>query len=244
MYVVKGRGEGSGSTIRYRTGARPATMGAMTARTRRPPLRRQAIVEAAVALADEEGVEALTMRNLAHRLDYKVMSLYNHVASKDELLTLMTDEVAGEVGRPPADLDPLEAVRAIAIATRAALVRHPWAAPIWQRHRPGPARTANMENLLRILDESGLPPDLAHHGFHAVTNHVMGYTLQEQEMILAQGVDDPMAGAVEFLEGLSPQEHPHTRAHIQQHLDGDTSSSFELVLDLILDGLTRLAGQR
>lgn len=202
-----------------------------------------------MTLADEDGVEALTMRNLAERLDYKVMSLYNHVASKDELLALMIDEVAGEIPSPDADLEPLAAVRAIAMDTRAALVRHPWAAPIWQRHLPGPARTNNMETLLRILDTSGLPSDLAHHGFHAVTNHVMGYTLQELEMTMAQRTvapddDDPMAGAVAFLDGLSPEEHPHSRAHINQHLEGDTSSSFELVLDLILDGLVRLAEQR
>jgi AcrR family transcriptional regulator len=219
------------------------TESAKASDTRRSPLRQGAIVEAAVVLADDEGVEALTMRNLAARLDYKVMSLYNHVANKDELLTLMADEVAGEVEAPPPGLEPLQIVRAIALSMRAALVRHPWAASTWTRHRPGPARIANMEILLRTLAESGLPPELAHHGFHAVTNHVMGYTLQELEMAPAYTNDDAMALAADFVAGLSPEEHPHTRAHVQQHLDGDTASSFELVLDLILDGLVRLTAK-
>jgi hypothetical protein len=98
-----------------------------------------------------------------------------------------------------------------------------------------------MERLLQILHESGLSPELAHHGFHAVTNHVIGYTLQELEMALATvDLDDPMTAATEFLAGLSPEDHPYTVAHVRQHLEGHTGSSFELVLDLILDGLARL----
>ena len=214
-------------------------MGTTTAK--RQPLRREGIVTAAIALADEHGVDGLTMRNLADRLGYKVMSLYNHVANKDELLGLMVDQVAGEVDRPDPQVVPLEAVRAIAVALRAALVRHPWAPSIWQRHLPGPARTAGMEDLLRILHESGLSPGVAHHGFHAVTNHVLGYTLQELEMSLtAADPDDPMAEAKDYLSSLSPEAHPYTAAHVRQHLDGDTASRFELVLDFILDGLVRL----
>jgi AcrR family transcriptional regulator len=219
-------------------------METMPSKTRRPPLRQEAIVDTAIALADEEGVEALTMRHLADRLDYKVMSLYNHVANKDELLTLMADEVASEIKEPVPGLDPLRAVRAIALAMREVLVQHPWAASAWPRYHPGPARTANMETLLRTLAERGRPEDLAHHGFHAVTNHVMGYTLQELEMAPAMTEGDPEKLAADFLAGLSPEEHPHTRAHIQQHLDGDTASSFELVLDLILDGLVQLSAER
>ena len=124
-------------------------------------------------------------------------------------------------------------------ATRAALVRHPWAPPIWQQHLPGPGRTGHMEKLLRFLAESGLSPELAHHGFHAVNNHVLGYTLQEQSMTLPAGSDgDTTARA--FVASLSADTYPHTIAHVHQHLDGDTASSFELVLDLILDGLVRL----
>ena len=82
---------------------------------------------------------------------------------------------------------------------------------------------------------------VAHLAFHAVNNHVIGYTLQEQAMAYVVPPDgDADALARSFLEGISADDHPHTVTHVQQHLDGDTASSFELVLDLILDGLTRL----
>ena len=213
---------------------------AVEVRVPRERLDRDAIVAAGVALADEDGVGALTMRNLARRLGYEVMSLYNHVANKDEALTGMVDAVAAEIDDAPPDVAPLEGVRAIAMSTRAALVRHPWAAELWLRQMPGPARTRQMEMLLRTLDQTGLSPELAHHGFHAVNNHVLGYTLQEIGMTRANAGPDPTAKAHEFLDGISAETYPYTVAHVQQHLNGDTSSSFELVLDLILDGLVRL----
>ncbi len=205
--------------------------------TARPPLGRAAIVAAGTATADEEGVGALTMRRLAERLGFAPMALYNHVSGKEEVLALMVDAVAAEVPAPPPDLPPLAAVRAHAIATRQAFVRHPWAPALWQQHLPGPARVDHMEHLLRVLAESGLPPETAHHGFHAVNNHVLGYTLQE--LAMASASSDAGARVEVFLASVSPETHPRTIAHVHEHLQGRTSSSFELVLDLILDGLER-----
>ena len=220
-------------------------MGTMRAGAQREPLARATIVAAAIALADHDGIAALTMRNLAQRLGYKVMALYNHVATKDDLLSLMVDTVAAEIDEPSPEEAPLTAVRAIAVSTRAALVRHPWAPELWQRYLPGPNRTRQMEDLLRTLDESGLSTELAHHGFHAVTNHVLGYTLQELGMTLDNDdATEPFSKAHDYLNSLSAEIYPQTVAHVQQHLDGDTASSFELVLDLILDGLVRLEQSR
>jgi AcrR family transcriptional regulator len=198
-------------------------------------------VAAAIELADRDGIKCLTMRNLADGLGYKVMALYNHVGNKDELCGLMVDSVAEDI-ELPTDTSPMETVRAIAISTRSVLVRHPWAAELWLRHIPGPARFAMMERLLVALDASDLSPEIAHHGFHAVTNHVIGYTLQELGMTAGQATvtDDPQQLARDVMAGLDPQHFAHTVAHIQQHLDGETSSSFEFVLDLILDGLVRV----
>lgn len=213
------------------------------ARGRREPLDTERIVTAAIALADADGVGALSMRKLARRLGFEAMSLYNHVANKDELLRLMLDAVAAEIPDPDPDAAPLAAVRAVAVETRAALVRHPWAAGEWLRYVPGPARSRQMEVLLGLFDRSGIAPDLAHHGYHAVTNHVLGYTLQEIGMALGAD-DDVEAAAHDFLAGLEPERFPHTIAHVHEHLEGRTSSSFELVLDLILDGLVRLDDER
>ncbi len=153
----------------------------------------------------------------------------------------MLDAIADEIDEPDDDLAPLDAVRAVAVTTRETFLRHPWAPSLWQSHIPGPARTNQMEYLLRTLACSGLSPELAHHGFHAVNNHVLGYTLQEQAMALDTiDVDDPEASARVYIDSLSPEIHPYTIAHVHQHLEGRTESSFELVLDLILDGLVRL----
>jgi len=207
----------------------------------RLPLSKERIVEQAVAIADADGsagVSKLSMRALARELGYEVMSLYNHVANKDELLAAMVDAVGAEIARPDPDAEPLAAIRAIAIDTHDTLVRHKWSAELWVRAPLGPARTARMEDLLRLFAESGLGPEIAHHGFHAVTNHVVGYTLQQLGM--AYTGSGPDTRAQDFLAELSEDTEPHTIAHIHEHLDGNTGSSFELVLDLILDGLVRL----
>jgi AcrR family transcriptional regulator len=207
----------------------------------RAPLDRDAVVDAAVAFADANGTDALSMRKLAASLGYEVMSLYNHVANKAEVLSLMVDAVAAEIPRPDPAVDPIVAVRALAVDTRAALVRHPWAAGLWLRQLPGPVRIQHMEDHLAALAATDLSPRVAHLAFHAVNNHVIGYTLQEQAMAYLVPADaDADALARSFVDALAPDEFPHTVVHVHQHLDGDTAPSFELVLDLILDGLTRL----
>lgn len=210
----------------------------------RAPLDAAHIVATAMTLADADGVESLTMRRLADELGYKVMALYRHVANKDELLRLMVDAIAGTIPTPDPAVAPLRGIREHAIATHDVFMRHPWVPTLWLRHVPGPHRQDHMEYLLAAFDRSGLPDDLAHHGFHAVNNHVLGYTLQAREM--AAGLDDePMEEAASrFIASLDPTDHARTIAHVQQHLDGDTGASFELVLDLILDGLVRLAEDR
>lgn len=209
--------------------------------TERPPLSRAVIVEAAIAIADAEGIGKLSMRHLAHSLGYEVMSLYNHVANKDELISLMVDTVAAEIPEP-SEADPMAAIRALATSTQSTFLRHPWVPDQWLRRLPGPERIRTMETLLRLLAESGLDPHLAHLGFHAVNNHVLGHTLQALEM--AVGLEDPEATMQEFMGRLSDTAHPHTIAHVQQHVDGEDGNSFDLVLDLILDGLVGLDEQR
>ncbi len=203
----------------------------------RPPLTRDSIVAEAMAIADAEGVAKLSMRNLAKNLGFEVMSLYNHVANKDELLGLMVDAVAGEIDPAPPDVEPTAAIRAIAESTHDALLRHPWAADLWLRHMPSVNRVRSMEDLLRLLAESDLTPDLAHVGFHAVNNHVLGHAMQQIGMQLTAGQESVVDT---FLAGLSDDTHHHTIVHVQQHLDGHEGSSFDVVLDLILDGLVRL----
>ncbi len=227
LYVVKGPRERRRKEIKIAASS-----------ARRVPLTRERIVAHSVRIADEHGVSGLSMRSLARSLGFEVMALYNHIANKQELLSLMIDAVASTIEGPPSGVQPLDAVRSMTISTHAALLKHPWVTELWQQHLPGLARTAHMETLLRLLNESGLSPELAHHGFHAVTNHVIGYTLQEATMVLAGR--DALTTAEDFLAGISWKTHPYMVAHVNQHLSGNSASSFELVLDLILDGLVRL----
>ena len=98
-----------------------------------------------------------------------------------------------------------------------------------------------MEMLLRALDGCGLSAEATHLGFHAVDNHVLGYTLQEQALTVGlRSVDNPMTVAEDFAASMDPKIFPYTIAHVHQHLDGETGSSFEAVLDMILEGLSRL----
>ena len=212
-----------------------------TTASSRTPLDAERIVTVGIELADGDGVSSLTMRRLADELGYKVMALYRHVANKDELLTLMVDAVAGTIVMPDPGAAPMDGIRQHAIATRDAFVRHPWAPSLWLHHMPGPRRIDHMEYLLAAFSRSGLPDDLAHHGFHAVNNHVLGYTLQAQEMDIPADEASMEEMARGFIASLDPTDHHHTIAHVEQHLAGDTGTSFELVLDLILDGLARLA---
>lgn len=207
----------------------------------RPPLTKEAIVGKAIDIADAEGVGKLSMRHLARSLGYEVMSLYNHVANKSELLSQMLDTIAADI-EDPDNARPMEAIRTMAIATRDTFLEHRWAPDLWLQHLPGPERTRTMETLLRLLDDSGLEPDLAHFGFHAVNNHVIGYTLQQFGMTV--GLENPEQVIANFLDTLSEGEHPQMIKHIHQHMAGEEGESFELALDLILDGLVRLNDER
>ncbi len=213
------------------------------ARPPRAPLSRDAIVAAAIDVADADGISALSMRKLAAALGFEVMSLYNHVANKNELLTAMVDEVAADIvplAATDVDDDPVQGVRAVAMAMRTVLVRHRWASDLWLGHLPGAHRTAAMELLLERLAALDLSEEVAHVGFHAVNNHVLGYTIQAQAMDVGLGGDGADQRIQQYIDQLADANAPRMAAHVQQHLDGETGSSFEIVLDFILDGLVGL----
>ena len=206
---------------------------------RRSSLTREKILVAAVEFADEHGVEALSMRKLAGELGFEVMSLYNHVANKADILGGVVDLVIDDVALPPAELDWRSSIHQLVGEAHRALIQHPWITLLWYTTPPGAARLRYLEALLEIFrGRAGFSSEVTRHGFHAVNNHVIGYTLQERELIST--LDNPEEAAAEFMAQLSPEAHPRTLAHVQYQLDGHATSSFEVVLDLILDGLVRL----
>ena len=207
----------------------------------RTPLNRERVLRAAVALADEHGLEALSMRRLGQELGVEAMSLYNHVASKGDLLDGIANLVLGEIELPPEGRGWKAALRESAVSAHQVLRRHGWACGLAmspERHLP--VRIETMEWTLRQLREAGFSAELTYHAYHALDSHVLGFTLWELGHSFVS--DDLPALVADFFGRLPPDAYPCLREHARQHMSGfdaEGESAFELVLDLILDGLER-----
>jgi AcrR family transcriptional regulator len=207
----------------------------------RTPLSKERVLRAAIDLADEGGIESLSMRKLAQKLGVEAMSLYHYVAKKDDILDGIVDLVITEIPVPPKEDDWKAAIREIAISAHEVLVRHPWACSLMWTTSISPARLRYMESILGTLRESGFSPDLTHHAYHALDSHITGFTLW-QVNIPFKSEEIAELGAT-FLRELPTDVYPYVAEHTEQHLmppDPEEKSEFEFGLDLILDGLERL----
>jgi AcrR family transcriptional regulator len=208
----------------------------------RLPLSRDRILRAALELVDEGGIESLTMRKLGHALGFEAMSLYNHVANKDDVINGILDLVLAETEPPPAEGDWDAAVRSSAISVHDALGRHPWACNLVMS--PGhvlPARLRYMDSLLGRLREAGFSAETTYHAYHVLDAHIFGFSMwQASHSYSPAEVTDMVA----MFERMIPVDvYPHLHEHAEQHLrDGPHRevSAFELGLDLILEGLKKL----
>ncbi len=181
------------------------------------------------------------MRKLAQELGVEAMSLYNHVANKDDLLEGIVELVASEIDLAPDGADWKTAIRRRAISAHEVLSRHPWACGLWMSGETfGGARVQYAESLLRGLREAGFSKDLTYHAFHALQSHVLGFTLQERS--LEFDADELKELAARFLREFPADEYPDLAEHIRQHMEPNAAhqGTFEFGLDLILDGLERL----
>ena len=185
------------------------------------------------------------MRRLAKELGVEAMSLYNHVANKDEILEGIIDLVVGEIQHPPESTDWKRAIRQSAISHRDVLLRHPWASKLWlSRQTGGPAGLRHSDWTLRTLREGGLSPDLVYHAYHILDAYVLGFTGLQLNFPYK---GEELAGmATTFLQGLPAGEYPDLVEHVRQHLEPQhgEQGGFELGLDLILDGLERARDAR
>jgi AcrR family transcriptional regulator len=212
--------------------------------TRRTPLTRERVLDAAIRLADEGGIEALSMRRLAKELGVEAMSLYNHVANKDEILAGISDRVAGEIELPSDAADWKRAIRRSAISTRDVLLRHRWASSQWMsRQGGGPARLRHTDWILKTLREAGLSKDLVYHAFHILEAYMLGFTAMQLNFQYEGEELEELAA--DFLRQLPQGEYPDFVEHVHQHLEphnDEEVGGFELGLDLILDSLERARG--
>ena len=212
------------------------------ATTRRKPLSRERILAAALELVDEQGIEALSMRKLGQVLGgYEAMSLYNHVANKDDLLDGILDLVLAEM-EPPAPDEGLPAIRAAALSAHDALKRHPWAATmLMSADRIRPARINYMEALLASLRGAGLTAETTYHAYHVLDAHIIGFSLwASTHGKMPEHIEDARAW---FEEMIPVDRLPYLHEHGLQHLEEGPLhdvSAFEYGLDLLLEGIDRL----
>ncbi|HCT75882.1 MAG TPA: TetR family transcriptional regulator [Micromonosporaceae bacterium] len=215
---------------------------------RRAPLSRDRVLRAAVALADEAGIESLSMRKLAQELGVVPMALYKHVANKEELLDGIVDVVVGEIDPPVRGADWNSAVRQRILSARQALLRHPWASRVIEsRTAPTPVVLEYIDSMIGMFRVGGFSVDLTHHVMHTMGSRMLGFT---QELFDDSPSVDPEAQAAGLREmaGKYPYvtELAMAVAHDEKSVVGsgcDDQFEFEFALDLLLDGFERLRQQ-
>ena len=184
------------------------TPSAKPAAERRAPLSRDGVLRAAVALADGSGLRTLTMRKLGEAVGVEAMSLYNHVANKDDLLDGMVDLVFSEIQLPSAGVDWKTAMRRRAVSAREVLSRHPWAIALMDsRTSPGPATLRHHDAVIGSLREGGFSIGLAAHAFSALDSYIYGFALQETSLPF-DSAEETAEVAQMILQQLPPTSTP------------------------------------
>lgn len=209
---------------------------------RRIRLSRDRVLQAAVALADEAGLDGFSMRGLAQELGVVPMALYRHVANRDELLDGMVDIVFGEMDSPSAGEDWRSAMRRRALSARETLKRHSWAIGLMESRHPGPANLRHHNATMGRLREAGFSFELAIHAYSVQDAYIYGFALQEQDL----GFETPRSAGeaaqrrAERIGALD--DHPYLAEVVRTLPESgyDSVLEFEWGLDLILDGLDRL----
>ncbi|MGW3909938.1 TetR/AcrR family transcriptional regulator [Streptomyces sp. NPDC005070] len=210
----------------------------------REPLTRQRVLHAAVELAATGGLETLSMRKLGEAVGVEAMSLYNHVANKEDLLDGMVDLVFGEVELPAPGDDWRQAMRQRAISMRLVLSRHRWAIGLMEsRSTPGPATLRHHDAVLGCLRQGGFSLPLTAHSVSVLDSYIYGFALQEKALPL-DTPEQTAELAESIMSGFGDGEYPYlteiATAHVMRpgYAYGD---EFEFGLDLILDGLQQAA---
>jgi len=208
----------------------------------RHPLTREQILAAALELADEGGVEAISMRRLGQVLGFEAMSLYHHVANKGDVLDGILDLVLAETEAPSAEEEWDAAVRKSAISVHQAFRRHGWAATlVMSPTHIRPARLRYMDALLGRLRAAGFSADETYHAYHVLDGHIFGFSLWEASYSFT--AEEVATFEQRFTQTITPETYPYLHEHAQQHFSEGSHhevSAFELGLDLILDGLRQM----
>ncbi|MEX1037739.1 MAG: TetR/AcrR family transcriptional regulator [Acidimicrobiia bacterium] len=205
----------------------------------RAPLSQERVLHAAVAVADQGGLESLTMRRLGEHLGVEAMSLYKHVASKDQILDGIIDIVVGEIDLPSPGTHWKTAMRQRANSARRVLTGHPWAIGMLEsRNAMGPAALRYTDAVIGSLRGGGFSIELAAHAFWLLDSYIYGFVVQE--LSLPFPTDEKSASRA-TAETLPLDEYPHLVEMATEHVTSPDQYAieFEFGLDLILDGLEK-----
>jgi AcrR family transcriptional regulator len=206
----------------------------------RAPLSRERVIRAAMAVADEKGTAALTMRAIAGSLGVEAMSLYHHVAGREDVLDGMVDAVFGEIDLPSRDTDWRSAMRHRATSARAVLRSHPWAVALMDsRTRPGPMTLRHHDAVIGALRAGGFSVPMAAHAFSLIDSYLYGFVIQEVSLPFSGSAElDEDAGAI--LSEMPADAYPHLTELVTEHAlkpGYDYADEFTFGLTLILDAL-------
>jgi len=214
----------------------------------RAPLSRERVLRAAVALADDAGIGAVSMRNLARELDVVPMALYKHVANKEELLDGMVDVVVSEIDPPTGGVDWKAAVRERILSARRTLLRHPWASGVIESRTNLTLTVLDyMESIAGLFLAGGFSGELTHQVMHTLGSRMWGFT---QELFPTSPNPDPEEQAAMLEQFAASYPSIVEIATVGEH-DGksvvgpgcDDQFEFEFALDVLLDGFERLHEQ-
>jgi AcrR family transcriptional regulator len=195
-----------------------------------------------VERADEQGLGSLSMRKLGERVGVEAMSLYNHVANKDDLLDGMVDLVFGEIDLPQG-ADWKTALRRRSVSARAVLHAHPWAIGLMESRRsPGPATLRHHDAVLGCLRRGGFSIEMTAHAYSLVDSYIYGFALQEATLPFETGAET--AQLAQEIMRAAADEYPNLSEFTVEHVlkpGYDYADEFEIGLDLVLDALERTA---
>lgn len=207
-----------------------------------PPLSKERVLSRALALADSEGIDALSMRRLGRELGAGAMSLYHHVRDKEELLDGMVDLVFAEIHLPESRSDWQAAMRVWAVSARDVLARHPWAIALMEtRTQPGPANLRNREAVTATLRKAGFGVRMATHAHWLLDSYIYGFALQAATLPFSDADELTEMAEEVFLPQLPPEQYPYLNEAATELVQGDydPADEFAYGLDLILDALDR-----
>ncbi|HWR10442.1 MAG TPA: TetR/AcrR family transcriptional regulator C-terminal domain-containing protein [Rectinemataceae bacterium] len=208
----------------------------------RLPLNRDQVLAAAAEIADERGIGAVTMREVASKLGVEAMSLYNHVANKDDILDGMVDLVIERVELPSDVKGWREAMRRRAVSAHQVFGRHPWVPQLLDsRETSGPSRMLYLDWVLGTLVKAGFSLEGAARAFSLLDSYIYGFGIQRFNMSAdADASPEEMAQAI--LASIPAEKYPYLHRMASQAMESgyDAEADFDFGLELILDGLERI----